>query len=192
MKRLAIVCAPRATWWVAFAAVVPMAATVVAVFGARAAGDGAPFIPASALPTVIGLQIATGAVGEELGWRGYLLPRLGARVGKTMAGWTMAVLWTVWHIPVFLAPEAPHDVFPLIPALLVITLFGVFMAVVFDRAGESVLATVAAHLSLNTGMAYLGAQFTSPVYWWILAGIFGVFATLTLFRSLGHSNGRKS
>ena len=61
--------------WLVLAGVVPILAHFVAVVSARAAGEGAPFIPTAALPMMVGLQLATGAVGEELGWRGFLLPR---------------------------------------------------------------------------------------------------------------------
>src|SRR5262245_59713947 len=56
--------------WLTIAALLPAAATCSAVFAARAAGDAAPFTPLAAIPMAIGMQLITGAVGEELGWRG--------------------------------------------------------------------------------------------------------------------------
>src|SRR6267378_3515202 len=41
----------------------------------RSAGDSRPFTASGAVPTMVILQLVTGAVGEELGWRGFLLPR---------------------------------------------------------------------------------------------------------------------
>ena len=45
------------------------------------------------------MQVITGAVGEELGWRGFLLPRLGERMGAAAAAWVMGILWRLWHVP---------------------------------------------------------------------------------------------
>jgi membrane protease YdiL (CAAX protease family) len=75
------------------AGVVPIAALALATFVARATGGAAPWTPASAIPVMIGAQVITGAVGEELGWRGYLLPRIRLHLGALGAAWTMAVLW---------------------------------------------------------------------------------------------------
>jgi membrane protease YdiL (CAAX protease family) len=58
---------------------------VIAVSIARAAGDGGALIPSAAIPVVLVLQIITGGVGEELGWRGFLLPCLGKPIGDMSA-----------------------------------------------------------------------------------------------------------
>lgn len=39
--------------------------------------------------------------GEEIGWRGVLLPRLQARMSALMATLIVAVVWTFWHVPLF-------------------------------------------------------------------------------------------
>ena len=86
----------------------PVLAVAGAVVCARAAGAGAPFVASSALLQVIGIQIVTGAVGEELGWRGFLLSRLGARAGMLPAAWIMGLLWALWHVPAFFDPSLPR------------------------------------------------------------------------------------
>ncbi|ADU63607.1 MAG: CPBP family intramembrane metalloprotease [Pseudodesulfovibrio sp.] len=42
------------------------------------------------------------ALGEELGWRGFLLPRLMV-LGKPMAYLVLGVAWGLWHAPLILA-----------------------------------------------------------------------------------------
>ena len=162
--------------WLALAATTPAIATAFAVAAARFAGDGASFTPSQAIPIAIGMQIITGAVGEELGWRGFLLPRLRKHYGPVTAAWAMGSLWSVWHVPAWFTPWLPHPTFPLASTLVCTACFGVFMSFVFYRAGESVIATILAHLSLNVMTAMGGVRPSSFVFWTTLATIFFIIA----------------
>jgi membrane protease YdiL (CAAX protease family) len=42
------------------------------------------------------------ALGEELGWRGFLVPHLAARYGFAGAALLSGAIWAVWHLPVLL------------------------------------------------------------------------------------------
>jgi len=116
--------------WLILAGIVPIIATAAAVFTTRAAGDSAPFISRADMLPMIGLQVVTGAVGEELGWRGFLLPRLAKRLGEIKSGWVMAILWSLWNLPAFFTPGLPHRTMPIMSTLLTIGFFGVFLAFV--------------------------------------------------------------
>jgi membrane protease YdiL (CAAX protease family) len=52
------------------------------------------------VPDVILLTIAAG-IGEEFGWRGFLLPRLQSRHNALVSGLMVGVAWATWHIPMF-------------------------------------------------------------------------------------------
>lgn len=163
--------------WFAVGAAFPPLATALAIVSARAAGDSGPFTPSSAILTMVMFQLMTGALGEELGWRGFLLPRIGKRFGAMAAAWLMAILWSLWHIAGFFLPGTPHyQLIPLVPFLLFTVFFGFCLAFIFNRTGESILATILAHLALNVSLGAGGVQLSSPVFWWVLVGIYGAFA----------------
>lgn len=47
-----------------------------------------------------------GQAGEEIGWRGYALPRLAARLGLARASILLGIIWACWHLPLFFIPGA--------------------------------------------------------------------------------------
>ena len=62
--------------------------------------------PASLLNAAAGGLLGAGPLGEEGGWRGYLLPRLLARTDALKASATIGVIWALWHLPIMaLFPE---------------------------------------------------------------------------------------
>ena len=44
-------------------------------------------------------QLVTSGLGEEPGWRGYLLPTLQASYPQGKAIWIMGIIWSIWHYP---------------------------------------------------------------------------------------------
>src|SRR5688572_21259431 len=113
------------------------------------------------------------AVGEELGWRGLLLPRLRTRYGRLPAVWAGASLWSLWHVSSFLFPGMPQQLVPPLLFLLPVAFTGVFLGLVFMEGGDSVLATMVGHLSVNITMALRGADASSLVFWWTLCAVYG-------------------
>jgi len=162
--------------WIFLACAFPAAATITALLIARSAGDAAPFTTIRAIPSMVALQLATGALGEELGWRGFLLPRFQQRMPKPAAACSMAVLWSLWHVAGMFFPGTPLQIVPAGWFLLNAACFGIFLAFLFDRAGESVLAPMAAHLALNVSLGVGGVRPSSVTFWKALAGMYGIAA----------------
>jgi membrane protease YdiL (CAAX protease family) len=47
------------------------------------------------------------ATGEEVGWRGFALPRLQARTSPLIAALTIALFWAPWHFFLWRAEGSP-------------------------------------------------------------------------------------
>lgn len=90
-----------------------------------------------------------GQVGEEVGWRGYLLPRLTERTGLIAASLVVGVVWAAWHLPLFFAPGADTNgqSFPLYTLQLVA--YSVALAWLYWRTGGSLLLTMFMHAAFN-------------------------------------------
>jgi uncharacterized protein len=52
--------------------------------------------------TTGGVRGIASALGEEIGWRGFLAPRLDKALGFTPGALVTGVIWAVWHFPILL------------------------------------------------------------------------------------------
>jgi membrane protease YdiL (CAAX protease family) len=99
---------------------------------------------------VIAIPFSTPAqAGEEIGWRGYALPRLSVRLGLSGASVALGVIWAGWHLPFFFfsGTEKSGQSFPLY--LLSVTALSVAMAWLYWRTNGSLLLTMLMHAAVN-------------------------------------------
>ncbi len=101
------------------------------------------FAPLFAIwPNILG-----GPLGEEFGWRGFLLPRLTARLGPTPGTLLLAAIWSAWHLPLFLLHTWGHP--PVWMFFAILAGASVFMTFGFNLTGGSILAAILAHFTFN-------------------------------------------
>ncbi len=111
------------------------------------------------------LLVDAGPLGEELGWRGYALPRLLSRMTPLRAALLLGVVWGVWHLPAFfVSGTAQHDTsMGVVWLILGTTLTSIIMTWLYRRTGGDVLASgVLVHLMNNVTLASL--PFVDLVY----------------------------
>jgi membrane protease YdiL (CAAX protease family) len=65
-------------------------------------GSGAGALNALLIMTFGVLQSGVSAAGEEIGWRGFLVPALAQRLNFTGLALVSGVVWALWHYPLIL------------------------------------------------------------------------------------------
>jgi membrane protease YdiL (CAAX protease family) len=99
-----------------------------------------------------------GPLGEEIGWRGFALPRMQPRYGPLWGTLLLGVLWSFWHLVDFLTvskgggPSASLATFFVnfpVFFLMVISLAIIFTWI-FNHTGGSIFTAILAHASVNT------------------------------------------
>ena len=118
-----------------------------------------PLIPVVFLQTVL----LGSPLGEEVGWRGYALPRLQRRTSPLAASLILGAVWGLWHLPLFVTVGHPISG----------TFYGWFLvgimadAVVFtwlyNHTGGSLLLAVLGHASIAVTGLFLVPALATPL-----------------------------
>jgi membrane protease YdiL (CAAX protease family) len=98
-----------------------------------------------------------GPLGEEIGWRGFALPRMQPRLGPLWGTLLLGVLWSCWHLPDFLTASKGGGQgagwmlfltnFPVF--FLAVISLAVMMTWIFNHTGGSIFIAILAHTSVN-------------------------------------------
>jgi len=87
--------------------------------------------------------------GEEVGWRGYALPRLAARFGFAGASILLGLIWACWHLPLFFIPGAGTYGQPFFVFVLEVTALSVAIAWLYVHTNGSLLLPMLMHAAVN-------------------------------------------
>jgi membrane protease YdiL (CAAX protease family) len=148
------------------------AAGLSLVFGAPADIHVSELSPLTAILFIL-------VIGEELGWRGYALPRLQARYGGLGASLILGILWAAWHLPNQFIPglEFYSYGFPAFALYVVpMTLLFTWLA---NHTRGSVLLSWLFHGAINT-LIVVNSAVDIVQRWWLSAAVYGVAAVLVV------------
>ena len=126
--------------------------------------------------------IGAGPLGEEGGWRGYLLPRLLARGGEVRASLIVGVVWALWHLPIMAMFADWRGGVPFETYLPLYTVGVIGLSFVMSRVwligGGSLIPCIWLHGLVNAvgGLAFNHSAWTSR---WSVEASTGHFATAT-------------
>lgn len=128
----------------------------------------------------------TYGMGEEIGWRGFALPRMqfGANAGR--ATLMLGLIWALWHLPSFFYLDTYQAMGLWMYPFLAFTIVcgNVVYTWIYNSSGGSVLMAIIFHASFNTFSASAAGQGTIAIV--MTAGI--VVAALVIPRVYGLEN----
>lgn len=148
---------------------------VTATMAAQFFGAGAN-LPLFILPFFLFEAIAN---GEEMGWRGYVLPRLQARHSALVASLILGLIWGLWHLPKYLGAEGGGSF-----GLMMVKVFAdaILYTWLYNNTRGSLLLTTFFHAAGNAAAFFLpmantmstrntGALVIAIGLVWLVAGV---------------------
>jgi uncharacterized protein len=88
-----------------------------------------------------------GAIGEEVGWSGYIINPLQNKYGALKASIIIGIIWAVWHIiPYYQAHQTTNWI---VWQCIATVFLRIIMVWIFNNAGKSVFAMVLFHAMIN-------------------------------------------
>jgi len=150
--------------WYAFALLaVPVAVllgTLAAPGGEEAFRTPSLMVLAVYVPMLV-LQFFTTGLAEEPGWRDFALSRLQQRHQPVVATLILGVLWTIWHLPLFLTPWAGPDVNAETILRFAITAMEMsfLITLVYNKGRQSLPLVMLLHCSINNFQSVAFSEF---------------------------------
>jgi uncharacterized protein len=126
------------------------------------------------------LQFVFVGCGEELGWRGWLLPQLMTRHRAVVATMIVGAIWGCWHVFILLSGLRTAATF----------LFGVFglsflFTALWERVNGNIFVLAVAHASVNAPISLLGKQSVVDAVF-VLYGLLGLVVLIRMMMRSNH------
>jgi membrane protease YdiL (CAAX protease family) len=97
-----------------------------------------------------GMFVLGGGIGEESGWRGFLLPELRKSFGPVSASFVVAIAWFTWHLPLIWVSGASQQDLQVPMFAIGIVSYTFIMTWLAERSSNSTLLAMLFHASANT------------------------------------------
>ena len=177
--------------WYVFAATYVVGVKLLAALIQRAVVGEWPRLgtePLLLIPLAIAVSTPFQA-GEEIGWRGYALPRLADRIGLRWSAIVLGAIWGFWHIPQFFIRQADTYGQSVPVYVLQVVAISVTMTWLWARTGRSLLPVMLLHSAVNNSKDIVPSQqmgatdpwtLNASAVAWISVGILWAAATFFL------------
>jgi membrane protease YdiL (CAAX protease family) len=180
-----LLCKTNIVWWLlcsSLAVVLQLAPFQNIVFQAVFSLINIP-----AIISFLQMPLLLGMVGEELGWRGFALPRLLSKYNPIVSSLILAVPWMFWHVPLAIFPDWRGNLpithffaryaLLLLPLTLIFTWFSqktkgsILLVIVFHRALNLAFNAYSSVIGLTEESDRLLSNSRIVVLWLVAAGI---------------------
>ena len=165
---------PLATWGVAVV-------VAVVILNSRMVATLTPvdllIFPISFLTTAL----IKGPLTEEIGWRGFALPRMLEALRPLRASLVLGLIWFSWHLPLLLTDPTR----PALPFALSVLAFSVILTWLHLATTGSLVIAVLFHAAVNTIASFVVPLFAPTdqlTVWWVFVAAMAAAAT-TVARS---------
>jgi uncharacterized protein len=185
---------PRSSGWYLLALIGPLAAlllisTVRLGFAPLDAIGRQPLVFVSTYFVYMLSGLFAGPLGEELGWRGFALPRLQSRLGPLAASLVLGLLWASWHLPLFAFPEWRGTGDPIAVGAsfyLWVVPFTVIATWVYNSSRGSLTVATMLHTAENAAVALIAARLLPvPADPYLQFEVYGLVAILLIATTRG-------
>ena len=109
------------------------------------------------------LVFTIGPLGEEAGWRGFLLPRLLERHNALTASLLLGAIWSMWHFPLSFTSSSFEEIYrnPVswLSYSLLVVCFAIQFTVIFLHTRGSLLIAMIFHWVINARYGVVAAMF---------------------------------
>jgi uncharacterized protein len=152
--------------WFIIALVGPFVLAAVAAALTVATGAPAPSSGAYTDWLAIGVSLLSTMVivglFEELGWRGFALPRLQRRLAALWAALVLGVLWALWHLPELISDPTGQR----LPLQFVMWILAqsVILAWLYNSTNGSLPIVIICHAAINTAGRFVLPEFANENY----------------------------
>lgn len=142
-------------WWLyVIALALPLLFLAAPFAWAKYNGSNAPELSLGPEIAIFAALWVVLALGEELGWRSYALPRLAKRFGFLLGAIILGVAWCVWHYPRNLAGPYVETIEQALPFIglfsIQIILANYILCWIAARAKYGAIAPTLFHAGFNT------------------------------------------
>lgn len=159
--------------WYGVAVGVPLAIPAAALGAAVIAGAQAPRWELSDVLQVAGTLLVTLVIVglfEELGWRGFLLPRLQRDRDALVAALMVGLAWLPWHLPELVSDPGERPIPQFVTYILAQS---VLLAWLYNGTQASLPIVILFHAAFNSFTKFFLSELDGSaelVAWWTLAG----------------------
>ena len=169
-------------WFLVAFLVFPLVAIAAVGLHSMFGGPSLELRTTQLLPQVIVILIIS--LGEEFGWRGYLLPKLQERHSAVVASLILGLVWGLWHFPASLIGTGVPLEMPFAVFMIWVLLATLVMTFVYNNTG-SVLLAIIMHSMANASFNYLPLlpEFVGQLYTFcIFLALMALVAGIVLWR----------